>query len=301
MPTFSTSDIEKIIAVTKNEICPALPDAVLEGFSPIHESKRNTLSWMTDQSINWNTVKASVVICSKNVEPSSEFTGILVPVNNPRLIFTKILRKFNPTGRQPKIESTAIIGENCVLGKNIYIGHFVVLEDNVVVGDNSEIQHHAVVFHGVKIGKNVLIKPHAVIGAKGFGFEDEDGIPLAIPHIGNVIIDNYAEVGSFTTVIRGTLGTTWIKEHAKIDDHVHVAHNVTVGRAAKIIACAEVSGSVNVGDGVWIGPNAAILDGIVLGEKAIIGMGAVIRKDCTPKGIYVGNPARLLRMSTDEE
>ena len=128
----SDSDIEKIIAVTKNEICPALPDAVLEGFSPIHESKRNTLSWMTDQSINWNTVKASVVICSKNVEPSSEFTGILVPVNNPRLIFTKILRKFNPTGRQPKIESTAIIGKNCVLGKNIYIGHFVVLEDNVV-------------------------------------------------------------------------------------------------------------------------------------------------------------------------
>lgn len=301
MPAFSTSDIEKIISVTQGEICPALPEAVLEGFSPIHESQSNTLSWMTDQPINWNSVKASVVICSKNVKSSAEFAGILVPVDNPRLIFTKILRKFNSNVRQPKIENTAIIGENCVLGKNIYIGHFVVLEDNVVVGDNTEILHHAVVSHGVTIGKNVLIKPHAVIGAKGFGFEDEDGIPLAIPHIGNVIIDNHAEVGSFTTVIRGTLGTTWIKEHAKIDDHVHVAHNVTVGRAAKIIACAEVSGSVNVGDGVWIGPNAAILDGIVLGEKAFIGMGAVIRKDCTPKGIYVGNPARLLRMSTDEE
>ena len=301
MHTFSTSDIEKIIAATQDEVAPKLPDAVLEGFSPIHESKKNTLSWMTDQPINWNSVKASVVICSKNVESPAEFAGILVPVDSPRLIFTKILRKFNSNVRQPKIEDTAIIGENCVLGKNIYIGHFVVLEDNVAVGDNTEILHHAVVSHGVTIGKNVLIKPHAVIGAKGFGFEDEDGIPLSIPHIGNVIIDNHAEVGSFTTVIRGTLGTTWIKEHAKIDDHVHVAHNVTVGRAAKIIACAEVSGSVTVGDGAWIGPNAAILDGIVLGEKAFIGIGAVIRKDCAPKGVYAGNPARLLRMSTTEE
>jgi len=301
MPSFNTSDIEKIISATQDEIYPELPKAVLEGFSPIHESKSNTLSWMSDQSINWKTVKASVVICSKNVKSSDEFAGILVPVDNPRLIFTKILRKFNPNVRRSKIETTAMIGENCVIGKNVYIGHFVVLEDNVVVGDNTEILHHAVIFHDVTIGKNVLIKPHAVIGARGFGFEDEGDIPLAIPHIGNVVIDNHAEVGSFTTVLRGTLGTTWIKEHAKVDDHVHIAHNVTVGKAAKIIACAEVSGSVKVGNGAWIGPNAAILDGIELGEKALIGMGAVIIKDCIPNGVYAGNPARLLRMSKTEE
>lgn len=117
------------------------------------------------------------------------------------------------------------------------------LNKGVVVGAETVIENNVVVGAGVEIGARCVVKSGAVIGEDGFGFErDELGRPIRLIHLGSVVIGDDVEIGSLATVCRGTLGNTVIEDFAKIDDHVHIAHNVVVRTAALITACAEVSG-----------------------------------------------------------
>jgi UDP-3-O-[3-hydroxymyristoyl] glucosamine N-acyltransferase len=84
----------------------------------------------------------------------------------------------------------------------------------------------------------------------------------------------------------------------KIDDHVFIAHNVEVGENTLIIACAEISGSVTIGRGVWIGPNASIRDKVTIGDKALVGLGAVVTKNVVDNAVVAGNPAKFIRNRT---
>jgi UDP-3-O-[3-hydroxymyristoyl] glucosamine N-acyltransferase LpxD len=214
-------------------------------------------------------------------------------VSNPRLEFAKVMDKFLIEKPSGKIAKTAIIGKGVLLGSNVTIGEYSVIGDNVIIGDRSEIRNHVVIADQTRVGTDCLIKSHTVIGEEGFGFDFEaDGTPIRIPHVGTVEIGNSVEIGVFNTVARATLEKTIIGDNVKIDDHVHIAHNVVIGENTIITACVEISGSVTIGKGVWIAPNASIINKISVGDKALVGIGAVITKDVADNSIVVGNPAR---------
>jgi UDP-3-O-[3-hydroxymyristoyl] glucosamine N-acyltransferase len=184
----------------------------------------------------------------------------------------------------PIVHPTAVVASSAYLGPG------------VVIGANTRICHGAVIERETQIGANCLIKSHAVIGEEGFGFErDDDGAAVRLPHIGGVIIGNNVEIGALTTVCRGTLRNTEIHDGAKIDDHVHIAHNVIVKRHAFVIACAEVSGGVVIGERAWVAPNASILNQLHIGDDALIGLGGVVVKSVPANDIVVGNPAKSIR------
>lgn len=214
-------------------------------------------------------------------------------VSNPRLAFAKVMDKFllkKPSGRVAK---TAIIGNGVILGSDITIGEYVVIGNNVQIGDHTEIRNHVVIGDNTLIGSHCLIKSHTVIGEEGFGFDFEtDGTPIRIPHVGSVEIGNNVELGAFNTVAKATLEKTIIENYVKTDDHVHIAHNVVVGEKTIITACVEISGSVTIGKGVWIAPNASIINKISVGDQSLVGIGAVLTKDVAENSIVVGNPAR---------
>jgi UDP-3-O-[3-hydroxymyristoyl] glucosamine N-acyltransferase len=113
-------------------------------------------------------------------------------------------------------------------------------------------------------------------------------------HLGSVTIGNEVELGSLNTVCRGTLSNTIIEDHVKTDDHVHIAHNCTVRRAAMLTACVELSGSVDVGAFAWLGPNCSVNNGIKIGERAFVGIGSTVTKDIAGGQRVAGNPARTL-------
>lgn len=181
----------------------------------------------------------------------------------------------------PDVHPTARVGRGSVLSPGVKVGAGTVIQHNVVIGE------------GVTIGERCVIKSCAVIGEDGFGFErDETGMPVRLVHLGAVIVGNDVEIGSLTTVCRGTLGDTIIEDFAKIDDHVHIAHNVKVRRAAMVIACAEVSGGVEVAEQSWIGPNASVIQQVRIGEKAVVGIGANVIRDVEDGATVAGNPAK---------
>jgi acyl-[acyl carrier protein]--UDP-N-acetylglucosamine O-acyltransferase len=213
--------------------------------------------------------------------------GAILETNQPRLDFAKALNwlKSNPgfvvSKMPPEIHPEAKISASAVIGKGVKIGKGTVVNHFVVIGD------------GVQIGEDCTIKSGAVIGEDGFGFErDCDGTPIRLVHLGTVLIGNRAEIGSLTTVCRGTLADTIIDDDVKIDDHVHIAHNCRIRRGAMVVGCAEVSGGVELGECCWVGPNATIIQQLKVGARAFVGIGANVMKSIGPDDKVAGYPAR---------
>lgn len=228
-----------------------------------------------------------ILISKKSSEDKAKC--ILVS-ENPRLAYAKVLIEIErrvgfirPDG-QPQIDPTAVVSPLASIGSG------------VVIGPRTVVLPFAYIGAGTIIGADCVIKTGAVIGQDGFGFErDENNMPIRLVHLGFVKIGDSVEIGSLTTVCRGTINDTIIDDHAKIDDHVHIAHNVHVCKGAMIVACAEVSGGVVVGDEAWIGPNSTVIQQKIIGKRALIGIGSNVLKDIPDDAVYAGNPARELK------
>ncbi|MCG2796692.1 MAG: UDP-3-O-(3-hydroxymyristoyl)glucosamine N-acyltransferase [Actinomycetia bacterium] len=276
-------------------------DLVIEGFSPIQNTAPATISWMKSASaeINWSQIEASVVICPENLELPSVAGIVFIPVENPKLTFIKILQEFFSPERKTGIEDTAIIGKNCRIGRDVYVGHYVVIGDNVEIGDGTTIHSNVNVYDGVTIGANCTVNSGCVIGADGFGYEREGGRIEKFPQLGSVIIEDDVEIGGNTCIDRGAIADTVIRRNAKIDNLCHIAHNAEVGENTFVIACSEISGSTRIGRGCLIAPSVTTRNGIVVGDNAIVGLGAVVVKDVEPGDTVAGVPARSLKKESD--
>ena len=233
-------------------------------------------------------VSASAVLLSA-ADCVVDRTGPTLVTLQPRLDFARALgllesmSGFVWSEDEPVIHPSARIGRNVVLGRGVRIGAETVIHHNVVIGDE------------VVIGARCVVKSCAVIGEDGFGFErDAQGKAVRLPHIGTIVIGDDVEVGSLTTVCRGTLVDTVLHDGCKIDDHVHIAHNVDVGEDAFVIACAEISGGVKIGPRSWIAPNASVLNQLSIGADAVVGLGGVVVKSVPDRAVVAGNPAKPL-------
>ena len=228
--------------------------------------------------------------------------GAVIAVLNPRAAFADAVRQFFAPGVKPGIAATAIVHPSAVIAESASIGEFTVIGRDAAIGERVEVRHHTVIAAGARIGAGSLIKSHAVIGEEGFGIDkDEHGNNLRLPHLGSVMIGEQVEVGNFTTVCSGTISPTRVGDFTKIDDHVHIAHNVQIGRNVVITACAEVSGSVVIEDEVWIGPNASVIQGLTLGARSLIGMGSVVVRSVPADEVHFGSPARKVRSKAGDQ
>lgn len=261
-------------------------DVAITQIRPLSAADHGALCFAKNVPVEAFGIEA-VLIAPAGTEPG---VGAVIEADNPRLSFARALHVIarKPGFIEPSlpaiIAADAIISPTAVIGRDVHIGSRTVVE------------HHVVIADGVTIGDDCHIKSHAVIGESGFGFEpDENGIPLRILHLGSVEIGDRVEIGNFNTVCRATLGSTVVESDAKFDDHVHVAHNCRIRRGAIVTACAEISGGVDVGEFVWIGPNASIIQKVSLGDRAFIGIGSVVTKSVASGSVVAGNPARVLR------
>lgn len=218
-----------------------------------------------------------------------------IVTGNPRLAFARVLGRFFAPPRLAGIAPSARVSARATLGANVRIGEYAVIEEGATIGDNTELRHHVVVGRGVSIGADCLVKSHAVIGEEGFGFDfDAARTPVRLPHVGGVRIGNRVEIGAGTCVCRGTVDDTVIADDVKIDDLVYIAHNVSIGQGTLVIGKAAVSGSVRIGRHCWIAPAAALIDNISVGDRAVVGIGAVVTKDVPAGAVVAGNPARQI-------
>lgn len=166
----------------------------------------------------------------------------------------------------------AVIGGGAVLGAGCRIGALTVVGEHARLGDNVRLDPRVTLYRGVVLGNRVHCKSGAVIGGGGFGYaEDEAGTPRRVPHLGGCILGDDVEVGANSCIDRGSLDDTVIGRGTKLDNLVHVAHNVRIGENCLLMAGVGVSGSTRVGDRVVLAGQAGLVGHITVGDDARVG------------------------------
>ncbi|MFD0836265.1 UDP-3-O-(3-hydroxymyristoyl)glucosamine N-acyltransferase [Mariniflexile aquimaris] len=292
------------------------PDVEVSKLSKIEEGFKGSLTFLANPKYKhfiYNT-KASITIVNKSFVPENKIETTLIKVDDAYLAFSKILEYYNSIKLNKEgIEQPSFISESAQYGDNVYIGAFSYLGDNVSIGnnvkifpntylgDNTIIGDNTIVFSGAKIysdtiiGRNCVINSGVVIGADGFGFAPSDnGSYHKIPQIGNVIIEDYVDIGAATTIDRATLGSTIIREGVKLDNHIQIAHNVEIGRNTVIAAQTGVAGSSKIGKNCQIGGQVGIAGHITLGDNVRIQAQSGIARNVKDNEILQGSPAIAL-------
>lgn len=289
------------------------PDVEVSKLAKIEEGTKGSLTFLANPKYThfiYDT-KASVAIVNKDFIPESDIETTLIKVEDAYKAFSKLLEyynqvKMNKTGiEQPVfISDTVKYGDNMYLGAFSYIGDNVIIGENVkiypncYIGDNVTIGNDVVLFSGAKIysetiiGNNCVINSGAIIGADGFGFApNENGEYIKVPQTGNVIIEDYVDIGAGTTVDRATLGSTIIRRGVKLDNQIQIAHNVEIGRNTVIAAQTGIAGSTKIGENCQIGGQVGIVGHISIGNNVKIQAQSGIIRNVKDNEVLQGSPA----------
>ena len=290
-------------------------DLLITGISGIREAEKGDITFVSHQRYLplIKQTRASAVIVGERMKIDDNGSeACLIRVDDPGGAFTKVAERFMGEAIKfpPGIHSTAIIGENVTLGKNLVIRPYVVIEDGAIIGDDTVIYPHCYVGHDTRIGANCLLYPGvkirerisigngviihsgAVIGSDGFGFTTVNGVHQKIPQMGTVEIEDDVEIGANVTVDRARFSKTHIGKGTKIDNLVQIAHNVWVGQRCVIIGQSGIAGSSRIGNNVVLAGQAGIDGHLEVGDNVIITGRAGVTKNIPSNKTVSGFPAQ---------
>jgi UDP-3-O-[3-hydroxymyristoyl] glucosamine N-acyltransferase len=303
---------QQIAGILEGEVV-GNPEAEVSKLSKIEEGFEGSLTFLANPKYTAHIYKtqASITIVNKTFEPDNDLKTTLIKVDDAYMAFSKILEYYNSVKlNKVGVEQPSFISESAKYGENLYIGAFSYIADNVVIGNNVKIfpnsyigdnvilGDNTIIFSGAKIysesiiGKNCVINSGAIIGADGFGFApNENGGYNKVPQIGNVILEDFVDVGAGTTIDRATLGSTIVREGVKLDNQIQIAHNVEIGKNTVIAAQTGIAGSTHIGEHCQIGGQVGIAGHITIGNNVKIQAQSGIARHVKDNEILQGSPA----------
>lgn len=290
------------------------PEASVTGLSKIEEGQPGTLSFLANPKYEEHIYQtgSSICIVNKTFAPAKDLpqTLTLIKVDDAYACFAKLLEVYNQLKqRKPAIEQPSFVAESAKIGDNIYLGAFAYIGENVTIGNNVHIYPNTYIGNNVTIGDNTLLFAgvkiyddckigadcilHAgvVIGADGFGFApNQAGEYDKVPQIGNVVIEDKVEIGANTAIDRATMGSTFIRRGAKIDNLVQIAHNVEVGRNTALASQVGIAGSAKIGAQVQVGGQAGIAGHLHIADGTQIVSQSGIPNTVKKAAVLMGSP-----------
>jgi UDP-3-O-[3-hydroxymyristoyl] glucosamine N-acyltransferase len=289
------------------------PDEKVHTISKIEEGTPGSLTFLANPAYTQYIYKtqASVAIVNKSFQPEHPLNCTLIKVENAYQSFALLLELYNQaTAPKPGISSLAFISENARLGEEAYIGEFAFIGqhvrigknvriyphcyigDQVVIGDNTCLFPGVKIYNGCVIGANCTLHAGVVVGGDGFGFApQQDNNYKKVPQIGNVVIEDWVEIGANTTIDRATLGSTIIRKGVKLDNLIQVAHNVEIGQNTVIAAQTGIAGSSKIGKNCMIGGQVGISGHITIGDEVKIAAQSGLSSNVKAGEIMMGAPA----------
>ena len=304
--------LRKLASIIGGKVIGA-PDQIILGVSDIKAGAPDTITFLFNSKhqelVNQTSAPAIIVSDAALLNDKS---GIVV--DNPRLAMAKVLKIFEPKSDIEKgIHATAIIHKSAKIGNNSTVGAFTVIGqnteiangttiynnvsigDNVIIGSDTVIYPQVAIYSRTNIGNNVIIDMGTVIGSSGYGYETENNVHHKIPQIGSVIIESDVEIGANCTIDRGTIGNTIIGQGTKLDNLVHVAHNVKIGKGCLLMGQVGIAGSAKIGEYCIFAGHSAVRDGVEIGNRAVFAAKSGVTKSLPGGKIYAGMPAREIR------
>jgi UDP-3-O-[3-hydroxymyristoyl] glucosamine N-acyltransferase len=312
--TLTASDIAELVGgtVTGNG------GAEVRALAPLDRATESDLSFLANARYApmYERTRASTVLIAPEFAELATTAAARIVVAKPHDAMLTVLPKlYRAPRRQPGGHATARLGRGVTLGDQVTVGPYAVIGDGATIGDRSWVESHVVVGAGVPIGPDVRLYPGATLysgttvgarvlvhagarlGSDGFGYVFRNGIHDKIPHIGRCIIEDDVEIGANSTIDRGSFDDTVVGAGTKIDNLVHVAHNVRIGRLCLIMAQVGIAGSTRVGDGVVLAGQVGLSGHITIGDRARLAAQAGVFGDIPAGETWSGYPARPHRES----
>jgi UDP-3-O-[3-hydroxymyristoyl] glucosamine N-acyltransferase len=235
-----------------------------------------------------------------------------IRVQNVRLALALALRALVARPMPvPGIHPTCVLGKGGRVGEGVYLGPYAVIGDGVMIGDRTQIHAHTVLEDGVEMGPECVLHPHVVIhrgcrlgarvviesgtvvGSDGFGYaQDSERRHVHIPQVGRVVIGDDVEIGAHVTIDRAMLGETRIGRGTKLDNHIHIAHNVEIGEDCALAAAVFIAGSTRIGNRVLIAGWCGIKDHIAIGDDVVVMGDTGVSHNTAPGSMVAGHPAQ---------
>jgi len=313
----STITAEAIAALVSGELIGDGSISVT-GVAPLDRAEANHISILSSakyEAMLANT-RAGVVLIDPQFRDATGKPGARIIVEQPLEKLLSLLPRLYPeTRQQPGIASTARIGKRAILGERVSIGEYAIIGadakigndvvigaqcvvgENASLGDGSRLWPHVTIYPGASLGARAMIHSGARIGSDGFGYVFRQAAHHKIPHVGRCIVGDEVEIGANTTIDRGSIDDTMIGNGTKIDNLVHIAHNVRIGEKCLIMAQVGIAGSVTVGDGAILAGQAGISGHLSIGAGAKIAAQAGVFGDIPAGETWSGYPARPHRES----
>jgi len=286
---------------------------LVSGVAPLDRATERDLSFLAAAKYAplFRETTAGVVLIAPDLAETPGNVRARVVVDRPQEALLKLLPRFQRGSRvTPGVHATAIVGPGAALGRDVSIGPYAVIGAGAVLGDRVIVGAHCVVGDGVELGEAAQLYPSVVIysgsrlgarvivhagarvGSDGFGYVQQNGQHLKIPHVGRCIIENDVEIGANTTIDRGSIDDTVVGAGTKIDNLVQIAHNVRIGRACLIMAQVGIAGSVRVEDGAMLLGQVGVSGHHTVGKGARLAAQAGVFGDIPAGETWSGYPAR---------
>jgi UDP-3-O-[3-hydroxymyristoyl] glucosamine N-acyltransferase len=293
--------------------------AVISGIASLKEAREGDLSFLTNEKYKKDVINshASIIFLPKNFEGTPKKNQLFLRGENVSWMLALLCEHIEKglfskpragIHHQASVDPAALvdptvwIGPFCVVQAGARIAHGSILDAQVFVGENASVGRdchlmaHVTVNSYCVLADRVRLQPGVVIGSDGFGYTTIKGKHLKEPQIGNVVIEDDVEIGANSTVDRARFHETRIKKGTKIDNLVHIAHNVHIGKNCLIAAQAGIAGSTIVEDSVMTGGQSGIGGHIRIGEGAILAGQAIVVKDLAQRSFVRGIPANPIHL-----
>lgn len=308
--------VAELAALVGGRVVAGDGETLIERVASLESAGAGAISFVEDKRFleGARASRASCLLVPEGTaEAAGEFAPVLIEVARPKLAFATIAEVLHPQKRRMAgTHPTAIIAETAQVGADVFIGAGVVvgerasvgartqvlagavIEDDVQIGEECVIHPKVVLYAGARIGSRVILHAGAVVGADGFGYVRDGAAGYAkFPQVGRVVIEDDVEIGANSCVDRGALGETRIGRGTKLDNLVHVGHNVQIGERVVIAAQTGISGSTVIesdaviGGQVGMGDHARVGAGAIVGSKAGILPGKIVRAGAIVWGVPV--------------
>ncbi len=215
--------------------------------------------------------------------PARPFTGV-----HP----TAIVDETATLDADVTVEALAVIGPGVRIGAGCWIGSHCVIGEGAVLGAATRLFPHVTLYPGVKLGERCAVHSGTRIGGDGFGYVFHAGVHHKVPHVGGCVIEDDVEIGTNCTIDRGSIGQTLIGAGTKLDNLVHVAHNVRIGKLCLLAASVAIAGSTVIGDGVTFAGQVGVTGHVKVGSRAVLTAQTGVVTDVPEGETWGGFPSR---------
>ena len=289
------------------------PDVAVTALAPLDRAGPTDLSFLSGAryAAAFARSGAGVVLIPEDLAEAEGTARARVVVAKPHEAMLALIPRFHPPAPiEPGVHQTAVVGRGARIGEGSAIGPYVVLGDGAVIGERVRIGSHCILGAGVTVGADTQLHPGVTLypgthvgmrvilhsgvrlGSDGFGYVHRGGAHEKIPHVGRCIVHDDVEIGANSTIDRGSIDDTVVGAGTKIDNLVHVGHNVRIGRLCLLMAQVGISGSTHIEDGCIIAGQAGIAGHLTIGARSRIGGQAGVFGSVPAGETWSGYPAR---------